>query len=438
MAIPADTVWEVRTTGSDSACGGGFSTANKGATGVDYTQQDAAQYTYTSDLSGAGGTTLTSAGSHFTNDILGNVINISGQGFYCVTGYTNTATVTVDRALGTFSGATGYVGGGLATPGAALTPSVDYNDIYLKSGTYDRATALTISTKIRLIGYTSSRTDGGPTRPIIRATANSIVIVNLNAICSVENIEARANTHTGITGFQLNGNFSVLINSFANTCQVGVDIEGLYCTLAGCAADQCGTGYSISNHYYNVTGCVAGNSTTNGYNTGASTGFFQDCIAFATTGRGFTTTARNQFVNCTSDGNTGAGGHGFDTKNSVHINCCATNNAQYGFKDDPGSAQSQLWINCATYNNTAGAFSITTPNLQANINPVALSASPYTSPDFAPNAAAGGGASLRGAGVPTAFPDTTTTNNRDIGAAQHADPAGGGGKRVGPGGGRAG
>lgn len=52
MALPAATVWEVRTTGSDAACSGGFVA---GASGTDYSQQNAAQYS-ASDLASANGT----------------------------------------------------------------------------------------------------------------------------------------------------------------------------------------------------------------------------------------------------------------------------------------------------------------------------------------------------------------------------------------------
>src|SRR4051812_21700193 len=74
MAIPADTVFEVRTAGSDYLCSGGFSIAQKGATGVDYSQQDAAQKTFAATLSAAATTTLTDSAAGFLNTYLGNLI----------------------------------------------------------------------------------------------------------------------------------------------------------------------------------------------------------------------------------------------------------------------------------------------------------------------------------------------------------------------------
>ncbi len=92
--------------------------------------------TFTSNLSAVGTTTLTCSSALFLNTMLGNVIQISGQGFYCIQGFTSTTVVTVDRALGTFSTTSGWVGGALASPGQALAVSEQGNSTYIKAGTY--------------------------------------------------------------------------------------------------------------------------------------------------------------------------------------------------------------------------------------------------------------------------------------------------------------
>src|SRR5437667_9506862 len=119
MALSASTVWEVRqATGNDNN-GGGFVV---GASGTDYSQQTTAQLSLT-DLATTGVvTTLTSVTGGFTSAMVGNIIHIiSGTnftaGFYQITVFTNSNTVTLDRAPTTAAGVsgTGSVGGALAT-----------------------------------------------------------------------------------------------------------------------------------------------------------------------------------------------------------------------------------------------------------------------------------------------------------------------------------
>ena len=77
-------------------------------------------------------------------------------------------------------------------------------------------------------------------------------------------------------------------------------------------------------------------------------------------------------------------------------------------------------------NNTSGARN----NISAGANDVTLSADPFTdqaNDDYSLNTTAGGGAACRAAGFPGAFPSGNSTGFIDIGAVQHADPAGGGG-----------
>ena len=130
MAIPADTLWEVQSTGSDNN-GGGWSNAQKGATGVDMTQS--APVAFTATLSATATTTLTDSAAGFLNTMLGNVINISGQGSYCIQGFTNSSTVTVDRALGTFSTTSGVVGGPRASVGSVGGSMSGGNIIWCKT-----------------------------------------------------------------------------------------------------------------------------------------------------------------------------------------------------------------------------------------------------------------------------------------------------------------
>ena len=160
----ATMVWEVRTAGSNDNGGCYDSTA---AT-TDYSVQDTAQLTLT-DLatSGIGITSLTSATGGFTAAMVGNCIQIKSgtndtPGFYKVTVYTDTNTVTLDRApddgVGGVSSGTGSLGGALAHPDKADS-YLSYNAgniIYIKAGTYT-GTAWSLNTN----------SDGGNGTPIV-------------------------------------------------------------------------------------------------------------------------------------------------------------------------------------------------------------------------------------------------------------------------------
>lgn len=139
MALSYDLDWEIRTTG-DNTNGGAY---KRTGTGTDYSQQDAAELSLT-DCStwSAGSTALFSSTGGFTSAMVGNTINLSSgtnltTGFYEITGFTSSTTVTLDRSPdnggGGVSAATGKVGGALAWP---LDGVVQYNKIWIKSGTY--------------------------------------------------------------------------------------------------------------------------------------------------------------------------------------------------------------------------------------------------------------------------------------------------------------
>jgi hypothetical protein len=114
VAINATAIWRVRPSGSNTN-GGGYDPGIAGAA-TDYSQQNAAQASGTHG-SGVATTTFTdTTAAAFTSAMVGNCINIQGQGFYFVVTFTDASHVVVDRALGTFSGASWALGGGWANP----------------------------------------------------------------------------------------------------------------------------------------------------------------------------------------------------------------------------------------------------------------------------------------------------------------------------------
>jgi hypothetical protein len=192
MALHADTLWELRTTGNDDN-GGGFYNRDPG-TSVDYTQQDAAQLTLTDLTTDVAGTTLSSVTGGFTAAMAGNIINIkSGTGFtpgpYEITAYTDTNNVTIDRSAGSSAtGGTGSVGGGRASfLDAFFETVIAGNTIWVKAGgTFTLTAAVAVAKDgtqqnyIKIFGYNSSRGDN-PTednRPLIAAGAFLFIFDN--------------------------------------------------------------------------------------------------------------------------------------------------------------------------------------------------------------------------------------------------------------------
>lgn len=173
-AINAGTVWECRSTGN-VANGGGYYNRDPG-TSVDYSQQDAAQLSLTDLACVTTTTTLTSATGGFTAAMAGNVIRIASGtnfviGWYEITVYTNTNTVTLDRTPVTGSNGSsgvGKVGGGIALGSDAIDnefwgQTVAGNTIYVK-GTWTLSESVnaaaadgTSTAPITVIGYNAAR-----------------------------------------------------------------------------------------------------------------------------------------------------------------------------------------------------------------------------------------------------------------------------------------
>jgi hypothetical protein len=169
----------------------GFVQMGKGG-GYDYSQQAAAQLTLTDLACAAASTTLTSATGGFTALMVYNVIHIvSGTndipGWYQITAYSDTNTVTIDRTCATggdMSAATGSVGGvwefGTAVDDDFFEAKVAGNIVFIKSGTHATlgetiaaSPAGTGALLIRVIGYDTSRAvrPTGDNRPLIQCGA---------------------------------------------------------------------------------------------------------------------------------------------------------------------------------------------------------------------------------------------------------------------------
>jgi hypothetical protein len=441
MSIPAGTVWEVRTAGSDS--NGGLYYAAQAGAGTDYSQQNSPQLSLT-DVVTNGTTTVTSATGGFTAAMVANGINIAGV-CYMIATRSDTNTITIDRTVSSASGQTGKVGGALASPGFASGQATTSNQVWIKAGTYTltSTSANVAGGKVsspaggadfpfRWEGYQTTRGDKG-TRPVIDGGAT-----------------------TGISLFGTGGVLAIFDNlefTIPDSTSTGLAIINTQCRAIRCKASGVGTGISVSSagsdfslvfcEGANTTstpfslaarglafGCVAHGSAVAGF-TGSNTVNYVNCLSFGNTGAGFS--AGNQtiasFCNCTSYGNTGDG-FVLTTASTAQMNlvynCLAVSNGGYGFTAPSTSGKVAL-INCAGYNNTSGNKNALLTNVEGFVT---LSADPFVSAstNFGLNSTSGGGAACRAAGLPGAFPGlASTTGYLDIGAVQHQDSGGGGG-----------
>lgn len=444
MALAATTVWEVRTSGSDDN-GGGYK-SDAGTT--DYSQQDAAQLTVTDGAtSGIGATTLTSATGGFTAAMVGDMVHLySGtnltDGWYEITAYTNTNTVTLDRApddgVGAASAIDVKVGGCFATPGrlgkTLLSHAVTGMRAWIKAGTYTLSTSTdgpggpfdlgSVAASLVIEGYESTRGDLG-TAPVLNAGAQTGIILWSTVIAgnnhTFTNLKADGNSGAGNNGFYLKYGSARAYKCETVDCPTygfyGVGLDGgqvLYCKASGSVF-----GFALL-RVCNFCATVGGGR---GFQSVAQ---IFNCIAHSATDYGFYPKTSNAvMVNCTADGDNGDTNDGFyldDTFNSTLVNCLATNCGGYGFNfTSAAKAFRARLVKCAAYNNTSGNIN-NQAALGLNIGFVTLMADPYEaigSDDFRPNSAAGGGDELKGAGVGVG--SLLFVDNFNIGATRHAD-----------------
>lgn len=438
MALPATTVWEVRTDGND-ANGGGFVT---GASGPDRSQQAAAQIAYTDLVIGVTTTNLTSALNAFTAAEVGNILNVTG-GVGFTTGRYQVVSVaagvaTMDRSVGVAAstGGTGNLGGALLTIAQALTLStVDQMATYVRGGTYAITVALAppargSSTPCRCRGYSTIRGDLG--RPTISVTA---AVVGL----------------TGATGWV----FENLILDGTSTGTTGINDAGGNATYKNIKVTGfTGTGVVFTSNTLwdniEVTGCAAGITSAAGADVAITGAWVHNNTGVGVSFGGRGCTLRESIIS----NNTGAAADGVSVSTgSCNVSSCiiygngrdgirvvagalvrgggpirnnvCVNNGGYGLNSTTALVHLDFpWIDYnAFYNNTSGAWN----NVNASPHDVTLTGDPFTNAagnDFSLNNTAGAGAACRNAGFPGALPGLATPlGYADIGVYRHQDPA---------------
>ena len=438
--IPATTIWEVRLAGSDTNGGGWVS----GASGTDMSQFNQANsasscttagttcYSKTHDLSTAdvasssgSPTHITSATAAFDANIVGNVIYLTGgsltAGWYEVTTYNSATDVTLDGTAGcagTCTGATSSIGGALLSTGQASALATGGNVVYVlnPSGTdggsvysITNATAgvsggtVNSSQPVFYVGYSTNRVLGNADpRPSLQLNVSTATMWAANYI-HVQNFVLDGNTQTAAKLVSAGVLFvNCLVKNF-NTASTSLSV--FYKDLAtansatvfvGNLCDKC-EAYSNTAIPYNVSYCI-------------------DCISSGNSATGFTANALCDHCLAVSNNP-----DGFDTSSNsagLIVNSLADDNTTYGFSSN---GQGKMFINDAYYGNGTATHFIT--NLIGNYGAIPITAGePLTaigSYNFMPNSTANQGALLLNASDPATFPRGTTSNYRDVGAAQH-------------------
>jgi hypothetical protein len=457
MALTTNTVWEIRTTGSDSN-GGGYVT---GAAGTDYSQQASAQYSST-DLESNNATSSTpqvSAVSHsFVTADEGNIIYISAGTNWTAGRYqivsTSGGVATLDRACGSAAAVTGgtyAVGGALLTMDTAYANAVPGNICYIKDGTYTRTSTLTIAyantRSLWFIGYNTNRTflNNDTTRPLITTATDSTVLftgsnntygigfrnINFTNTASVR-AACFANVTAGsgpwilinckLSGFTYVGNFPNSAGRldlwFINVEMVNMTNDAIKNTTAGtrtilynCYVHHCsGSGLDWQTGYPVLINCIVAYNNAYGANIGTQT----------VAGGPFC------FINTTFAHNVSGDFNNATTSTGMYPSL-AINSIFYSANTNFALATAVTDRSIAAYNNAFGGGGVKT-NFTTGNNDIALSASPFLNAaagNYALNNITSGGNLLSATGYPSIFPGTTTYNFIDVGAAQLSATTGG-------------
>lgn len=467
MAIAATVNWEVRTTGVDTN-GGGFDPTS-GVPGTDYSQQDAAQVTYTDlVIDAAVNTNCTSAAFPFTAAHVGNIINItSGAGFtvqrvqvMSVAG----AVATCDKSLGTLAstGGTGNLGGGLKTIGglglvvaavgvAGQIAWFKYHatNVYSSTSTSNNVANGKITVAVgsaslpfSIIGYETTHGDNTANRPIIRWGVNAGLntLITLSNQHTVKNLIIDCNRANFTQGKGISASASGNID---NCKFMGSPSSALVCTagthyVENCEVTDCATTTAVSistaGQEVQIINCYFHDNTIDALTLGVTARLLiQGCRFDTVTGSHIicnqtgTTDGPNvvdcSFYNSSLDAVNLAGncmalfrnnvfetGTGYAIKTSIagiQYQLILRRNAFYNFSSGPYDATKVLARNVIDeVTQSAGTFFVDAPNA-----------------DFTVNTTAGQGALVRG--IAETPPGSPVVSYRDYGAIQHQDSGSG-------------
>ncbi len=251
MSCAVDTVWEHRADGA-SDNGGGYSAVIGGVTGVDYSQQAAAQLSLTDGSTNTGTTALTSVVGGFTVAMVGNVVSVTQaatfRGFWQITAFVSTNQVTLDRVGAvTAANCTVKVGGAhtVASNGfpfvlsGGASVAIPGQLAWVRAGTYSiqanspgsSSIAGTSSQPFVVKGYNTTRGDldgVDGTRPKLNYLASTINLLLIDVDYWVfRNLELD-NTGNDLAVILITGSHCIVEN-----CKVTTGTNGRVATIAG-------------------------------------------------------------------------------------------------------------------------------------------------------------------------------------------------------------
>lgn len=454
-----NSVFEMRPTNGNDSNGGGFVS---GASGTDFSQQNSAQYTFTT-LASSNGTTnpcvVSDTNHNFVASDVGNIMQITAgtnwttSFFQIVSVAANNA--TLDRACGTAASLTNgtYAVGGALKTFSKLNTALN---IFGSAVAWVKAesiitTAATITLNPTVIssgnccnisvnGYTSSRGDNGQVTIQASGSLSNNPVVNLNGSIQFINFTIDGNNQTTTRGILLSANNVTLSNCVVKntTALYGISVTGANALIDRCTV----TANTVSNAIV-TTNAVTHIMYTIAYSNTLSSN------AFAGSG------SRIVIDHCIAANNTGAV-PGFliqmSQGYSLFISNVAYNNGGDGFLFQQGQQGTGRFLNNISYGN--GGFGINTANaivtgyfygdynsygsntsgnlnnMPAGSHDVTLTADPFVlgaSLNFSLNNTSGGGANLKGVGFPGFIASAVPAQGHlDIGTFQSL---GGGGQK---------
>ena len=434
---------------------GTVSAPSSGSWAVDYSQATSTgvPFTWTGTITIGGTTTqLTTSGTAWGYNMVGNVINLSGggatTGFYVVNSYNGTNTVTLNASAGSAGGSvSGYLGGPFASPGQAGAVTAG-GPTFVKSGTYSITSAspnvtggtfqMSAGNLQYLEGYQTYRGDLG-TPPLLQASGiNTFTLVSntgSNNGYAVTNISVDGAGLTSSQGFNISRFGRLYKCEVLNCTNNGFNIGGSFGgVLDFCSATGCSTQPAFSVGSGSLYGCEAYSNTITGFaSTGTNGSTFAHCLSYNNSGAssdGFNTSSVTMLAGCVAYGNGRSGFRPITTANQANtllIDCIGEGNLTANFDFQSTTVIGAIMHLCASY----GGGGHLSGNPGKNIGFITQSAGSFfnnaAGGDFSLNNTVGQGALLRGTGFPGIFPAGTTTGYLDVGAAQHQDTGGGGG-----------
>jgi len=307
MTIAAAVQWEVRSTATaNNVNGGGF---KAGASGTDFSQQNAAQYNLTGVTTAGADAILLSASA--ANDMVGNIAHIiSGTnataGWYEIISVVAGVSITLDRTC-----ATGIMAAGVVNIGGALSLASTLDDdcfeamepgntVHVKAGTYTLGEQVLLSKAggaslpIKIIGYNAARNDNPAiaNQPLFNVGANAFqlstnwevwnlrfkgtgtAVLTLLGGCKTINCQVINNSTTaGRAAIAQSGTDAIIDNTEVVSIRgIGVNITvGATATLNGNYVHHCNVGISSVSAVQSLSNNIIAHNVTAAYqNTSAN------------------------------------------------------------------------------------------------------------------------------------------------------------------------